>query len=420
MTEIIDEKTYNRWFHHSFQQNCTNTAVRSSTGYYQTFNGQRTKSSKYSDWRERLLRGEICTNNYSRVGYMFNHSPSSINWTAGDSCGTKKIGLQGYRYGTANNSPPSSLSLPNDYGVALATATARFAAQVSKAQTHMSGMVFAGELKKTLETIRRPAKGVDNLINAYLNSCSRLRRKYRRKVSQGVLQNDIIDNWLEYAFGWAPLIAETQNAAEALSRLIHDKRPHIQVRGFATVDTHNISNPARISVAGGLLEGTSFLLDETSVSVSIRGAVRAKASGPLWRSTQLFGFQASEFVPTIWNLIPMSWVTDYFSNVGDILSATYTDFSGLYWDSLTRKATSSRSYKESSFVKTSLAKSSFNGGGSGGSWILKRQSMSRERLESRIPELVFNFPGNPNQIINLSAVLLKSKNISFSLSGLLK
>jgi len=41
----------------------------------------------------------------------------------------------------------------------------------------------------------------------------------------------------------------------------------------------------------------------------------------------LFGFQPSEFLPTAWELLPWSFLADYFSNIGDCLTAwsTVTD-----------------------------------------------------------------------------------------------
>jgi hypothetical protein len=45
------------------------------------------------------------------------------------------------------------------------------------------------------------------------------------------------------------------------------------------------------------------------------------------RAVELSGFQFRDFVPTVWELIPYSFVSDYFVNIGDILEAACTDTS---------------------------------------------------------------------------------------------
>lgn len=416
---IVDEPTRYTWMTHTYQENCNGTQKPSSTKFTREYAGSRTKQSKFPDWRERLRTGQNCTNDYSRSGYLFTYQPGMISWSSSKMCSGQDQTLRGMFQGVINNSPPTSLDIPGEYSTVLAEATGRFASAVLAAQQHLSGQVFAAELGKSLAMIRRPARGIENLLHSYLNSLRKLRHKYRRKVSKGILEADIYSLWLEQAFGWAPLIGDTKRGAEAISRLINGDRPNRQVRGFSSIKTSVLSTPSVYTAAGGQLRGTAWFHDQTESSVSIRGAVRGKASGPVWRSIELFGFQAEQFVPTIWNLIPMSWCTDYFSNVGDILSATYTDFSGLYWDSLTHKRTSSRSYRTSVASRSPTASKYFSGGGGGGTWTLERKIMSRSRLESLIPELVFTFPGI-SQAVNLAAVLKSATNVSVSLSGILK
>lgn len=418
-TKIENSSDVYRWYYHELQENCAGTARPLTLMLSRTYASTKVKSSKYPDWKERIKRGEIATNNYSRSGYVFKHEPGNIFWTSSKQCGTSKT-LSGYRIGTGDNSPPSFLDLPADNARVLAEATSRFAAEVLAVQQHLSGTVFAAELGKALKTIREPARGIENLLHSYLNNCSKLRRKYRRKVSKGILEADLYDLWLKQAFGWGPLIADSKAGAEAIARLIEGDRPTRQVRGHSSVKTSAITSPAIVTAAGGLYRGVSEFRDSTEVSCSIRGAVRAKASGPVWKAMDLFGFNANQFVPTVWELLPMSWVTDYFLNVGDILSATYVDFSGLYWDSQTSKKQTSRQYIEHSWGYSPLASSTFDCGGSGGSWTLTRKTMNRVRLSATVPSLVFSFPGHPNQVINLSAVLLKSRGISASLAGLIK
>jgi hypothetical protein len=49
----------------------------------------------------------------------------------------------------------------------------------------------------------------------------------------------------------------------------------------------------------------------------------------LERIISMSGFDLRSFVPTVWELVPYSFIVDYFSNVGDCLMALGVDTSGV-------------------------------------------------------------------------------------------
>jgi hypothetical protein len=122
----------------------------------------------------------------------------------------------------------------------------------------------------------------------------------------------------------------------------------------------------------------------------------------------LFGFMPEEFVSTVWNLLPWSFLSDYFVNIGDILEATFFDSSGITW---TAKTTLS----EISVVQGSLmprkAPTGWSGSGSGGSFKVRRKSMSRGTLQTFIPTLEVSLPGQPQQWINMAALAATHKSL---------
>jgi hypothetical protein len=290
-------------------------------------------------------------------------------------------------------------------------------AQVKNANTHMSGPTFIGELGKTIGMIRKPAKAISNQVYGYLGDVdSYARRRRSRKIRQDVVNQDLTDIWLQWSLGWSPLINETRLGAEALSRLLNDERRVFSVRGFAS-DEFGVSIPGKTTVSSGIVVPWEYE-DVSQVSHLIKGGVKAKATGKHFKAMNLFGFNMSEFVPTVWNLLPLSWFVDYFVNVGDVLSATYTDISGVYWVSHSQRRRMRRTCNSFSAYPTT-----YKGDVSGslGNWYLERKISQRfiSLTGGYIPDLVTSVPGNPHQIANTAAIALKAKGISLSLSKLL-
>lgn len=61
---------------------------------------------------------------------------------------------------------------------------------------------------------------------------------------------------------------------------------------------------------------------KAEVSVSYQGAVRLKIGTP--RSSFEFGATFPDFIPAAWELMPWSFLIDYFSNVGQIINSAAT------------------------------------------------------------------------------------------------
>jgi hypothetical protein len=56
--------------------------------------------------------------------------------------------------------------------------------------------------------------------------------------------------------------------------------------------------------------------------IRYKGAVIAQVKGPSWQNDDLFGFNPQNFIPAAWELLPWSFLADYFTNIGDILTAS--------------------------------------------------------------------------------------------------
>lgn len=132
---------------------------------------------------------------------------------------------------------------------------------------------------------------------------SRLKRNWRRSRSKNRKQF-AEDAWLEYHYGWVPLLIDIDDGARYLANLLHDRRQLLTVSG----------------------EGRKFFSetnDNGSVKTTSFGSVRCKYCASYEISDPAL-FRASSAGLTnpasvVWELIPFSFVADWFVNVGGML-----------------------------------------------------------------------------------------------------
>jgi hypothetical protein len=126
--------------------------------------------------------------------------------------------------------------------------------------------------------------------------------------------NALGNNWLEYHFGWEPLVKDIGAALEVFNKAPLEKK---LVRGRANSSTVYSS---RTSIPG------SLKVRSTAVTTKVHMKVEVRVNNPdLYLLNQL-GFVNPLVVA--WERIPFSFVVDWFANVGQVLSAS-TDFFGL-------------------------------------------------------------------------------------------
>jgi hypothetical protein len=137
---------------------------------------------------------------------------------------------------------------------------------------------------------------------------------------------------LEYSFGWKPLIADTLGIAKAIADWETDRASDM-FHGFA--GDRELIRGRNLQDLTVQLDGLESWVQTIVYGHKYYGKLRAQAQlpakGTAGRLVEVLGFNMQEFVPTIWELIPFSFVVDYFVNVGEMLSAASTDLSWVEW-----------------------------------------------------------------------------------------
>lgn len=127
--------------------------------------------------------------------------------------------------------------------------------------------------------------------------------------------------WLEYWFGWAPLIGDIATAVDTLQKPIPDY-PVTVVSGNSVDKVATRENSREIYWRGGFKGSCRFKM-----------SARVKVANPnLWEANRLGLVNPFTIA---WELVPFSFVVDWFIPVGDFIEG-YTDTAGLsfhdsYW-----------------------------------------------------------------------------------------
>lgn len=221
-------------------------------------------------------------------------------------------------------------------------ARTEFYKHLKRAQQEFSGGTFLGELAETARMIRRPYVEIPKLIDAYCNKAKHLYTVPRRQMSLRQRERQLSDAWLTTSFGILPFVSDIQDAAGAFASLLNDKRvKRVVGQGadseFSSVVIDTYRNPG-LGCAVWLTEHRAF---RGLTSVRYVGGVEVRAIGPDLSSvpdlSQRFGVGVSDFIPTLYEIMPWSFMLDYFSSLGDVINAWAVSYADVKWQCKTVK-----------------------------------------------------------------------------------
>lgn len=287
-------------------------------------------------------------------------------------------------------------------------AISEFISKARSAQTALYSGVVLGELREALHMIRNPAQSLRRGIGDYFTAL-RKRRKGTPKQKRRALSQ----TWLEYSFGWVPLINDIKGGARVLDELLY-RNESKYIRGFA-VEESGLSTGSS-SYAVGTIRYDIDWSRVDSCLVVYRGVVNLETNGRA-SVQQLLGnpLKLENFVPTVWELIPYSFVVDYFTNIGDILSAASYASSNFRWRNRTviKERREIRTATRPVFSPPTLGRVVREQRFSGGSSEAVKRTVNRTRSSGLlIPTLEFTVPGMTSlKWLNLAALARTHKSL---------
>lgn len=188
-----------------------------------------------------------------------------------------------------------------------------------QAQVALQTGVVLGEIGETLRFIKSPAQTLRRSLDDYL----RFLRGKRGRLKKREKRRFLSDSWLEWNYAAGPLMSDIEAGFEALSRIADFPFPYqrISAKGKETSATTSVEHFDESQVGFGV---RFKIRDMFEGSVKYYGVIYMDNQNAYEfsnRNTRNLGFDTRSFVPTVWELIPYSFLVDYFTNIGDCLEA---------------------------------------------------------------------------------------------------
>lgn len=257
---------------------------------------------------------------------------STASYYHGPCCGVVSIYAKG-TYGSSLplSAPDNSSSFQPLVDRVLAAASRKFVKKVRELDHQFQGGVFVGQIGKTFKMLVNPFGALKRGIADHYFRLSNRRRGVRDKAT---LKRILAETWLETVFGWQPLLHDVSDAAKALARIYSDVPTNWETFKVFAEETGSLP-----VVYGGPVDlgpGLKFLTytkKRFKFQCIYYGALKHldkdQASTYLEQIVSLSGFDLRSWAPTAWELLPWSFLVDYFTNVGDIIDYYSTDFSNV-------------------------------------------------------------------------------------------
>lgn len=408
------------------EQNSSRSWSSSIPSVVETFNGE-----KNPTWRQTIrMHGNATTFasgtklrfSASKYSCTVNRRQVSQNYTLYGVV-SEQSGLEGRESGyppflISQGHYPASSDLINSVAN---TCIRKFIAKFQDARSAFEAGQDLGELRETLSMFSHRGSqihaGMNNFLTTLLTRAKK-RSPYKapkqikkRSLRQIGVDKMIADTYLEYRFGWNPLIKDIQDGLAAIGRF---SEPVVRIQAHSSGRESAIQD----SNYFGAITGNTIAQPVNSYRQYERrmiGGVRVRKPGQVESLAQKYQLLPQDWLPTLWDLLPYSWLVDYFTNIGDIIRGASFVTGDLAWGCRTDRTSTvtvggeCRIHRPFPIVlPDNWYFISNEEGASGGEYIHEMTTFSRAPLlpGDFVPSFEFHIPTSTRPWVNMAALLV--------------
>lgn len=277
--------------------------------------------------------------------------------------------------------------------------------QLEDILTSFQGGVFLGELREALHMIRNPLHGLRKGVGNYLDAL-----KTRRRGSRQHRTKVVADTWLEYSFGWLPLLHDLNSARNFIEKRFNQLA--MELVPFKAVNIQDEPLSEVLNQTGFGVTFKWYLLTRRRAIVVYAGAVNSAAQNPQLITMDALGLSPRSFVPTLWELLPWSFLIDYFTNVGDVITGWANQRTSLSWGRRTKislvERQSGQQFKPTDHGYGTVYLEQFTPG----KLVAHAKNVTRDPISNLgPPPLYFELPGFGLKWLNLAALAATRKRL---------
>jgi hypothetical protein len=392
-----------------------NTTRGTSFVKVNSFNG-----SKNPRWRAQIKAGVNATTSADGQKHIMKLSPFSaeisfILWDPNSPSFVYKHYYSNYGY-IPYSSSSTIASAPAELTASVRNrAIRKFINKCNDARSSIEGGQDLYELRETLNSIRHPVASLRKFTTLYASKVLRMKTSRSLRDAAGLrgLSNAITDTYLEYNFGISPTVSD-------IAKLIADAG---RSRFSAVPISANASEEfagTTVAEAPVLPPFMTYSMNKTTkskLSIRYKGAIRTgvDAEGHI-SAAQALRLTPDGFLPTVWSILPYSWMLDYIANIGDIIEALSFVNSNVAWGCVTTRTENSVTYSGNGLPSyTGLINDAshrfqiLNLNASGGNSVFKSTSFVRANLvgSDLVPTFEIKVPTTVKPYLNSFAVLVQ-------------
>lgn len=168
--------------------------------------------------------------------------------------------------------------------------------------------VAVGEGRSTFDMLHNAVK---TLGSAYGNFRKGRFKQAARDLNIGDVEKSLANNWLAYQYGWKPLVADAAGLAET-HRAQYDST---QTQRYRVVSSKTKVVTGSRKVTNFIWTGYHGVSYDTDVFIA-RAGLLLEVTSKLDKFRASVGLSPSDILLTAWELVPYSFVFDWFVDVG--------------------------------------------------------------------------------------------------------